>query len=287
MGDAQAFALALVENVQRADLTPVEEAGAYRVLADGGTTQEQIGTLVGKSQSYVAHKLQLLRLPAPLAHFVQEGALTENHVRQITPLRAIYPAGLMRHVCETDKVTHLRSTLDQDQDSFWIWINAWRPEEWPPHWVMGPLPLVIQEGTLQFADYVAQHTGTLPQWEVAAYWWAALAIRHAWSVADLGHEIRMWRQRWEHALTWWAFLSRQGEFRSTGHPPTAYERETLRIRWGFWADLRHSGTLAFANQLATAGVGDKWRRFPRLALVAQEQSESGYLLPSTMQRWPG
>ncbi len=299
---AEAFEVALVENVQRAALTPVEEAGAYRDLQIAGMTQDEIGAPVGKSQSYVAHKLQLLRLPPPLPYYFQEGALTENHIRQLLTLARIYPADVMRQVCTEEHLIAIRQMTEQDQDALWIWIHAWRPEESPPNSVRDPLPAVVQQGTLAFADYVAQHNGAVPQWEVAAFWWASLAISHAVSVADLSHEIRMWRQRWEHAVTWWVILSRHGRPATCNHivaPPErdpvptspapkpvrlgSYEREQAQIWWGFWADLRHSGTLVWATELAAAEPEDQIMRFPRLEVVLREQREAGYLVPSVMQ----
>jgi len=65
--DAEAFELALVENLQRSDLNPIEEAEAYRRLTeDSGYTQELLAQRVGKDRSTVANALRLLRLPAPV-----------------------------------------------------------------------------------------------------------------------------------------------------------------------------------------------------------------------------
>src|SRR5262245_42603086 len=60
----QAYEWGLVENVQRESLSPIEEAEAYQRLQAEGRTQKKIGVLVGKTQSYVSHKLRLLTLPA-------------------------------------------------------------------------------------------------------------------------------------------------------------------------------------------------------------------------------
>jgi ParB family transcriptional regulator, chromosome partitioning protein len=76
--------LALVENVQRADLNPLEEASAYQQLAsEFGLTQEQIGQRVGKSKSTVANTMRLLHLPAMVQQAVVDGLLTEGHARAI------------------------------------------------------------------------------------------------------------------------------------------------------------------------------------------------------------
>ena len=79
----QARWLALVENLQRADLSPIEEAQAYQVALSEGMTQAALGQKLGKSQSYIAQKLRLLTLPEPLQFYLDRGALTEGHARQL------------------------------------------------------------------------------------------------------------------------------------------------------------------------------------------------------------
>ena len=62
--DAEALQLAIIENVQRADLNPLEEADGYHALMDDfGNSQEEIAKIVGKSRSHVANMLRLLKLP--------------------------------------------------------------------------------------------------------------------------------------------------------------------------------------------------------------------------------
>jgi ParB family chromosome partitioning protein len=79
--------IALVENLQREDLNPIEEAHAYRRLSDDfDLTQEQIAGAVGKDRSSVANTLRLLRLPAPLRDQVAAGALSMGHARAILAL---------------------------------------------------------------------------------------------------------------------------------------------------------------------------------------------------------
>ena len=85
--DTQAFELALVENVQRADLNAVEEAEAYHMLqAEHGLTQEQISQRVGKERSTVANALRLLRLPEDVRDLVREGQLEMGHARALLGL---------------------------------------------------------------------------------------------------------------------------------------------------------------------------------------------------------
>jgi ParB family chromosome partitioning protein len=82
--DREAFELALVENLQRADLNAIEEAEAFEVLAtDHGLTQEQIATRVGKERSTVANALRLLKLPPEVRDAVRGGLLDMGHARAL------------------------------------------------------------------------------------------------------------------------------------------------------------------------------------------------------------
>lgn len=77
-------ALALIENLQREDLNPIEEARAYHRLAEGeGLTQAEIARLVDKSRSHVANLQRLLGLPAPVLELVEEGKLSMGHARAL------------------------------------------------------------------------------------------------------------------------------------------------------------------------------------------------------------
>jgi len=81
------LALALVENIQRADLNPLEEAGAYRQLMDEfRMTQEQVADQVGKSRVAVANAVRLLRLPAAVKSALAGGQISEGHARALLGL---------------------------------------------------------------------------------------------------------------------------------------------------------------------------------------------------------
>lgn len=78
---------ALVENVQRRDLTPLEEAHAYReLLEEYGMTQEQVADRVGKSRPAVSNTLRLLQLPGPIQTMIDAGALSAGHARALVGL---------------------------------------------------------------------------------------------------------------------------------------------------------------------------------------------------------
>ncbi|TEU13347.1 MAG: ParB/RepB/Spo0J family partition protein [Anaerolineales bacterium] len=79
--------LALVENIQRADLNPLEEAAAYRQLLDDfGLTQGQVAEKVGKSRVTVANSVRLLRLPDEIKQVLAEGQISEGHARALLAL---------------------------------------------------------------------------------------------------------------------------------------------------------------------------------------------------------
>jgi ParB family chromosome partitioning protein len=83
----QAFEMALVENLQREDLNPLEEAAGYqRLMSEFGYTQEQLSERVGKDRSTVANALRLLRLPEPVRALVAEGRLSMGHARALLGL---------------------------------------------------------------------------------------------------------------------------------------------------------------------------------------------------------
>lgn len=85
--DQQALELALVENIQRADLNPLEEAAAFRQLVDEfGLTQEQVAARVGKSRVAVTNTLRLLRLPAEAKQALADGTIREGHARALLAL---------------------------------------------------------------------------------------------------------------------------------------------------------------------------------------------------------
>jgi len=84
LGDEAAFEAALVENLQREDLNPMETARAFQRLADDyGYTQETIATKVGKERSTVANALRLLKLPKDVMDLVEAGDLSEGHGRAL------------------------------------------------------------------------------------------------------------------------------------------------------------------------------------------------------------
>ena len=87
VSEKEAFELALIENIQREDLNPIEEAEAYkRLIEEHGLTQEELAARVGKDRSTVANALRLLRLPEPIKHAIVAGQLSMGHARALLAL---------------------------------------------------------------------------------------------------------------------------------------------------------------------------------------------------------
>ncbi|MDE2182545.1 MAG: ParB/RepB/Spo0J family partition protein [Alphaproteobacteria bacterium] len=87
LSDGEALELAIIENIQRADLNAIEEASAYQELMDRfGYTQEKLAGEVGKSRPHVANTLRLLKLPEPVKVMVRDGRLTAGHARTLVGL---------------------------------------------------------------------------------------------------------------------------------------------------------------------------------------------------------
>lgn len=89
MNDKETAAIALIENIQRENLSPVEEAEAYKKLLDlDGVTQQELATSLGKSQSFIANKLRLLRLSEPVLKALSNQQISERHARSLLALNS-------------------------------------------------------------------------------------------------------------------------------------------------------------------------------------------------------
>jgi len=99
LSDREALEVALVENLQRQDLSPLEEADGYRrLMEEFSHTQEELARAVGKSRSHVANMIRLLALPEPVRLLLEQGAISAGHARAL--LTADDPVALARLVVE-------------------------------------------------------------------------------------------------------------------------------------------------------------------------------------------
>ncbi|MEO6013476.1 MAG: ParB/RepB/Spo0J family partition protein [Devosia sp.] len=97
--DKEALELAIIENVQRVDLNPLEEAQGYEQLIEQFSyTQQDLAQVIGKSRSHVANTLRLLKLPRDIRDMVSRGELTAGHAR--TLITADDPAALAKHIVD-------------------------------------------------------------------------------------------------------------------------------------------------------------------------------------------
>ncbi len=108
--DAQALEFAIIENVQRADLNPIEEASGYLALMDDfNRTQDEVAQIVGKSRPHVANTMRLLKLSEPIKQLVRSGKISAGHARLLIGqpnaellAREIVDKGLSVRQLETD-----------------------------------------------------------------------------------------------------------------------------------------------------------------------------------------
>ena len=97
LSDGEALEIALIENIQRSDLNPLEEARAYGLLLEQFTyTQQQLADSVGKSRSHIANTLRLLNLPEAVRSQIEEGMLTAGHARALVATNS--PAELANQI---------------------------------------------------------------------------------------------------------------------------------------------------------------------------------------------
>jgi len=104
VSDDKVLEIALIENIQREDLNPIEEASAYKKLIDTlGLTQETVAERVGRDRSYVTNYLRLLKLPQDIQDLLQRGKISTGHARTLLALEDV---GVQRRIA--------RKIIDQD-----------------------------------------------------------------------------------------------------------------------------------------------------------------------------
>lgn len=112
--DSEVLEIAIIENIQRAELSPIEEAMGYRQLMERfGHTQEKIAEALGKSRSYIANLLRLLNLPEEVRGMLETGDLSVGHARAL--ITAPDPAALARKVIEGGLTVRQAEALAQNR----------------------------------------------------------------------------------------------------------------------------------------------------------------------------
>ena len=112
LSEREALEVALIENVQRTDLTPLEEASGYqRLISQFGYTQQQLADIIGKSRSHVANTLRLLNLPEDVQRHMQEGKLSAGHARTLVATEN--PSELAKKIIELGLTVREAEKLSQ------------------------------------------------------------------------------------------------------------------------------------------------------------------------------
>lgn len=114
--DKEALELAIIENVQRADLNPLEEAMGYgQLIEQFDYTQQDLAQVIGKSRSHVANTLRLLKLPEDVRGMVSSGTLTAGHARTLITVED--PSGLARQIVDKGLSVREAEALSQQREA--------------------------------------------------------------------------------------------------------------------------------------------------------------------------
>lgn len=274
--------LSLIENIQRSDLSPIEEARAYQSHLADGLTQTQLAQRIGKGQSYIAQKLRLLTLPDPLQLLLDRKAITEGHARQLLKLKGMYTE---EFTCDFPPEAWLFQDREGEtatlETRVGMTIIQARLEDSPPVPWQGLIPCdeaqagLVRDACHALDAYLARHGGNIPLWEYAAFWWAVATVTAGISVADLAKGLDAWHERFVSALFWWEHHGK-GQERPKGKTP----QDTLAIMryWAYYADLRHGRAI---RHLEEKGI-------PRNVILdgfRKVVSLGSYALPSSLQEW--
>lgn len=115
LDDGEALEVALIENIQRSDLNPLEESGAYAQLIEQFSyTQQQLADAIGKSRSHVANSLRLLNLPEKVRGLIAEGLLSAGHARTLVATDA--PGELAEKIISLGLSVREAEQLTRDQN---------------------------------------------------------------------------------------------------------------------------------------------------------------------------
>lgn len=255
--EATARWLQLAENLGRADLSPLEEARAYRSLLDTGVSRDTLAGQLGKSGSYVRQKLRLLDLPAPVAYLLDRGGLSEGHVRQLLRIKALYTD---EHVVESG-----RTDPDKGARSMMQWPVAdrvavvsvmgrmLRPLDWPTGYPAFPFRLdadkpghvLASDALIELGEELATTGPSYPRWSLTAAYFAGLTVAVELPVATLHTVIDQWIESIHSAVV------SVSVFGTDEPDPDQFAREWL-CWWGYRSDLRHAGLLDDHDHLIDA-----------------------------------
>ena len=112
--DTEALEIAIIENVHRSDLSPIEEAAGYkRLIENHGHTQENLSAIVGKSRSHIANIIRLLSLPQSIQDMITEGKISAGHARAI--MNSAFPERLAEKIINENLSVRDAENLAKDK----------------------------------------------------------------------------------------------------------------------------------------------------------------------------
>jgi ParB/RepB/Spo0J family partition protein len=212
----EAHWLSLVENVQRADLSPIEEARAYQERLAQGLTQAQLAQRVGKDRSSIAQKLRLLTLPAPVVTYLERRVLSEGHARQLLKLRQ------------------------------WLGENTTLTFEPPRHPIVREVHSDFDAEIDAWEEEVCASGWTVPSWKWAAFWWATVAVHQRQSVAQLAAALEDWYLDVCIAVCYFDLWRKARVVTFEALMPPMEREEADRLWWNMWGLLIGAGWLHLA-----------------------------------------
>jgi hypothetical protein len=209
-------------------------------------------------------------LPGVLA-YLDMGALSEHHAEALAALRGIYGPDLLRTL-DPGWYKDLEVS-EEDAESL---VNQLRPEEIPPLWhcrcpFSSPCPAAVVAAGQAFQRQAQDRRGVLPQWEVAAFWWASQVALVPLDVPALALAIDRWRERFESCLAWWDL--HEGD-----------ESEDPALYHAVQGDLGHSGAVDLPRAVwERTKAGDEAASEKRMHWFAPLVRGMGFALPSVYQ----
>lgn len=158
LSDAQTASLALIENLQRENLNPIDEALAYQELMKiNNLTQTQLAQNIGKSQSYVANKLRLLKLAPSVQQSLAQGQISARHGRALLALDAGQQGRLLKEILDKDLSVKETEKIAADFDNYFAPKKAKKPT------IRYSKDLRVQINTIKQAVKLAKEAGTKVQ----------------------------------------------------------------------------------------------------------------------------
>ena len=241
----------VAENLNRDDLSPIEEARTYAEFIAAGSTQAVVAERLGKTRTYVTQKLRLLSMPAPLILLVDSGALSEGHARQLLRIKSMYTEA---------------HTIGRPDDGieYAKWAQPWaepdgtalsgesrsvltshmlvqcRPVDWPAGYPFVPKKSISAEAAEALCRDIAAQGHAYPRWVLPAVYYAILTVEAKASVATTQKMVDQWHDLMLAAMA--NYLIHAGEVVSRDTSRTNWQ---AKLRWGYQSDLRHAGLLKF------------------------------------------